>query len=181
MFICNENYLTINEICQGIFSFVVRFCVLYKNIMLFLTNIELRDSMTTRFFRTYKMLCEKIGKSPNAVAKELSISSGSVTAWKNGRTPKMETISKIAEYFNVDEVIFFLSDGEKTHSEIVEDNIRAEAFDAGIEYANIMKKPHVPQDIGPNKQAVLDLIEDLDESEAALLLERIKKIKESRV
>lgn len=43
------------------------------------------------------------------------------------------------------------------------------------------EKPHVPQDIGPNKQAVLDLIDDLDESEAALLLERIKKIKESRV
>lgn len=59
------------------------------------------------------MLCEKIGKSPNAVAKELSISSGSVTAWKNGRTPKMETISKIAEYFNVDESAFFLSEEYK--------------------------------------------------------------------
>ena len=59
----------------------------------------------------------------------------------------------------------------------------AKYFDVSPEYLMYgeKEKPHVPQGIGPNKQAVFDLIDDLDESEAALLLERIKKIKESRV
>jgi hypothetical protein len=39
--------------------------------------------------------------SPNAVAKELRIPSGSVTAWKSGAEPRNKTIVKIAEYFSV--------------------------------------------------------------------------------
>ena len=77
----------------------------------------------TRFFRTYKELCEKVGKSPNAVAKELGISSGSVTAWKQGRTPKYETIEKIATFFSTDIEDFFLSNQPRTDEEVEQDNI----------------------------------------------------------
>ena len=53
------------------------------------------------FWEKYVMLCANKGISPNAVAKELSISSGSVTNWKNGAIPQNLALKKIAEYFNV--------------------------------------------------------------------------------
>lgn len=40
-------------------------------------------------------------KKPNPVAKELGVSSGTVTGWKRGSLPKPEVLSKIASYFNV--------------------------------------------------------------------------------
>ena len=53
------------------------------------------------FFDVYNALCRKKGLSANAVAKVLSISSGSVTEWKKGRTPQNATLKKIADYFEV--------------------------------------------------------------------------------
>lgn len=53
------------------------------------------------FWENYIMLCKGVNKSPNKVANEIGCSSGSVTAWKNGRIPKWGTLSKIAEYFGV--------------------------------------------------------------------------------
>ena len=53
------------------------------------------------FWENYSNLCTKIEKSPNAVAKDLGIASGSVTAWKNGTVPHTSTLNKIAEYFGV--------------------------------------------------------------------------------
>ena len=53
------------------------------------------------FWENYSNLCAKLEKSPNAVAKDLGIASGSVTAWKNGTVPHTSTLNKIAEYFGV--------------------------------------------------------------------------------
>ncbi len=53
------------------------------------------------FFDRYSELCKEANSSPNAIAKLLSISSGSVTAWKNGTLPRTETIKRIADYFHV--------------------------------------------------------------------------------
>ena len=53
------------------------------------------------FFEIYATLCNQNGKSPNAVAKELEISSGSVTWWKQGKIPHAPTLKKIADYFGV--------------------------------------------------------------------------------
>lgn len=53
------------------------------------------------FWKIFYSLCQNRGISPNALAKELSISSGAVTAWKNGRVPHHNTLLKIATYFNV--------------------------------------------------------------------------------
>lgn len=53
------------------------------------------------FFEIFAKLCAEIGKSPNGVAKELSISSGSVSEWKKGRSPQNATLLKIAKYFDV--------------------------------------------------------------------------------
>lgn len=46
-------------------------------------------------------LCVNRNISPSALTKELSISKGVVTKWKNGSTPHQTTLLKIANYFNV--------------------------------------------------------------------------------
>lgn len=54
------------------------------------------------FWNNYVKMCEQAGKTPNAVAAELGLSSGSVTAWKQGRLPRGGTIEIIAKYFGVE-------------------------------------------------------------------------------
>lgn len=54
------------------------------------------------FWEIYVRLCQQKGESPNAVAKKLSITSGTVSGWKLGnRQPQNATLKKIAGYFNV--------------------------------------------------------------------------------
>lgn len=53
------------------------------------------------FWDNFYYLCKKNGKSPNGVAKELNIPSGTVTWWKKGKTPHKDTLVILANYFNV--------------------------------------------------------------------------------
>lgn len=64
------------------------------------------------FWLKFSYLCAGQGKSANAVAKELGIPSGSITAWSKGAVPRNATLLKIAEYFSVS-VDYLLSDNEK--------------------------------------------------------------------
>lgn len=54
------------------------------------------------FFDQYELLCRKVKKSPNGVAKELGFSSSSVTQWKKGAAPREDTLNLICKYFNVE-------------------------------------------------------------------------------
>lgn len=53
------------------------------------------------FWENFVALCNKNGTKPNPVAKELGISSGSVTFWKKGKVPHHSTLIKLANYFGV--------------------------------------------------------------------------------
>lgn len=53
------------------------------------------------FWEIFLKLCEQVKKTPNGVAKEISVSSGAVTSWKNGKVPHHSTLIKIANYFDV--------------------------------------------------------------------------------
>ena len=53
------------------------------------------------FWDKYVALCNKVKKSPNAVAKEIGISSGAVSGWKAGNAPQAAKLLKIANYFDV--------------------------------------------------------------------------------
>ena len=64
------------------------------------------------FCTQYQALCQKAGKSPNGVAKELGLSSGTVTFWKNGKIPKSDTLKEIADFFGVT-VDYMLGNEEK--------------------------------------------------------------------
>ncbi|MBQ8173926.1 MAG: helix-turn-helix transcriptional regulator [Clostridia bacterium] len=53
------------------------------------------------FWDNFVKLCNERNTKPNPVAKELGLSSGSVTAWRNGVVPRDTALQKIAEYFGV--------------------------------------------------------------------------------
>lgn len=53
------------------------------------------------FWERFVQLCAERNTKPNPVAKELGISSGAVTNWKNGAVPQSATLKKIADYFGV--------------------------------------------------------------------------------
>lgn len=52
------------------------------------------------FWERYKSLCNQIGKSPNALAKEIGAKTSACTYWKNGTIPNGETLLKIADYLD---------------------------------------------------------------------------------
>ncbi len=54
------------------------------------------------FWDNFSKLCTKVGKSPNAIGKEIGVSSGTITHWKSGKAPRAATLVTIAEYFGVD-------------------------------------------------------------------------------
>lgn len=63
------------------------------------------------FYDKYYSMCFATGKSPNAVAKEIGVSSGAVSEWKKGRVPRFETLQKIADYFHVSVLDLLPEDG----------------------------------------------------------------------
>lgn len=73
------------------------------------------------FWSKFSALCADHGKSPNAVAKDLGIPSGSVTAWKTGTEPRNKTLVKIANYFGV--ATSFFVDAEDKKEKPTETNL----------------------------------------------------------
>ena len=63
------------------------------------------------FWTNFSTLCADKNLSPNAVATELKIPSGSITAWRNGATPRTKSLTKIANYFGV--TVDYLLNGQK--------------------------------------------------------------------
>lgn len=53
------------------------------------------------FWEEFKKLCKSRGETPTGVCAKLGISISSVTAWKNGSEPQMQTLQLIADHFGV--------------------------------------------------------------------------------
>ena len=53
------------------------------------------------FWERFYNLCIEKNTKPLPVVKELSISTGSITKWKNGTVPNGTTLQKISDYFGV--------------------------------------------------------------------------------
>lgn len=104
------------------------------------------------FWARFEDLCAKIGKAPNAVAKELKIPSGSVTAWKKGSTPRNETLVKIAAY-----------------------------FDVSIDYLSGKGQKETPtasgEGLDPTTKELFELVESASDSERKMMLEMLRVLK----
>lgn len=70
------------------------------------------------FWKNFIDLCNKKNVKPNPVAHELGISSGSITAWKNGRVPTSTTLQKLATYFGVTAEYFFTDHSEEAEAPV---------------------------------------------------------------
>lgn len=83
------------------------------------------------FWTNFSTLCADKNLSPNAVATELKIPSGSITAWRNGATPRTKSLTKIANYFGV--TVDYLLNAEKENPTSVSadgvDELDKEALD----------------------------------------------------
>lgn len=95
------------------------------------------------FWDKYIQLCTKIGKSPNAVAEELGITSGTVSGWKNdGRIPYNSTKLKITQYFGVESDYFEENnpnmDGFAAYEELTH-NLTPEKIKMLETYANFLR------------------------------------------
>ena len=53
------------------------------------------------FYDNFIELCKKHRIKPSVVAKEIGLTNSSATYWKRGSVPKLATMQKIADYFNV--------------------------------------------------------------------------------
>lgn len=101
------------------------------------------------FWSVFVGLCAQRGVSPNAVAKELALSSGSVTSWKVGAIPRPTTIKKIADYFAVSPDLFL-----------------AETDDPGIK-----KAPGInAEGLSAARKALLDAVDGLTDEQCEKLL-----------
>lgn len=101
------------------------------------------------FWSVFVGLCAQRGVSPNAVAKELALSSGSVTSWKGGAIPRPTTIKKIADYFAVSPDLFL-----------------AETDDPGIK-----KAPGInAEGLSAARKALLDAVDGLTDEQCEKLL-----------
>lgn len=69
------------------------------------------------FWENFYALCEKIGKKPLHVVKELGISTGSITMWKSGTRPSEKNLIRLAEYFGVTPDYFFAAHGRELNKE----------------------------------------------------------------
>lgn len=84
-----------------IISHISHFVNIKISFFSFSANCIFLKGRNCMFWENYVSLCADKGVSPNAVAAELHLSSGSVTAWKGGAVPRETTLRKIASYFDV--------------------------------------------------------------------------------
>ena len=75
------------------------------------------------FWDNFLLLCDRAGKSPNAVAAEIGFkSSGTVTGWKDGTIPYERNLKKIADYFGVT-VDYLLSEQKESPTSVAADGV----------------------------------------------------------
>lgn len=70
------------------------------------------------FWKNFITLCNSKNMKPLQVVKAISISSGSITAWKNGRVPTSTTLQKLATYFGVTVEYFFTEHSEEAEAPV---------------------------------------------------------------
>lgn len=100
------------------------------------------------FWDRFRFLCFEKGTNPTSVAKELHISTGAPTSWKNGAVPFKSTIKKLAEYFGVT-ADYLVGEIDTTEKIVLGD---------------------------PNKQELYDYVKDMSDDDAAFALQLLKKL-----
>lgn len=69
------------------------------------------------FYDRLQQCCTKIGTTPTALAKELSISTSNVTNWKKGTMPNGEVLIRLSEFLDVS--IDYLLTGKEPTPQVI--------------------------------------------------------------
>ena len=113
------------------------------------------------FWDNFVLLCDRAGKSPNAVAAEIGFkSTGTVTGWKDGKIPYERNLKKIAEYFGV--TVDYLLNGQKEN---------APGSDAESEIEKALAQAT------PAQRELISSILDMNENQLLFIKELVDKAK----
>lgn len=86
------------------------------------------------FWQRYEDLCLERGFKPSSeTAIQLTgVSSAAITSWKKGAIPKIEIMTKIADYFGVD-IRYLIGITDKKHNEDIIERITDSLIECGVE------------------------------------------------
>ena len=113
------------------------------------------------FYDIFAQICRDNGTTPNAVCLELGLSNSTATYWKkSGKTPKRETLEKIAERFGVP-VNFLLGRMEEEH---VFNKLKEQAF--------YLEQKNAPDD--EVRSEIVEIIKQMSDSQAEKLRDFLK-------
>ena len=90
------------------------------------------------FFPRFYQLCRENGTTPNAMREAIGASSGSITAWKRGVTPRAGMVMRIAEYFGVPVSYLMGSDEPSTVNTITNEELKFALFGGDREISDEM-------------------------------------------
>lgn len=113
------------------------------------------------FWKRYYELCNRKGRSPNAVASELGFSNATCTKWKNGSEPSSKSVARIAEYFNVS--TDYLLGNEPNENTFVSDDDIKFAFEL---------------ELTENEKRILEIFKRLSESQQGQIIGRAELMAE---
>lgn len=130
------------------------------------------------FWEQFSKLCDATRKSPNAVAKDIGISSGSITAWKNGRVPFYDTIERLAKYFNVPVSYFYDENFYSNLTAPVNTNIKKTPVDENVELVGKITFGKNPNELNEFEKDLLDIYRKLPTKEKNALLSKAYELSE---
>lgn len=111
------------------------------------------------FYERYCRLCKDRGKAPSTAAVEMGISKSAVTTWKKlGRTPKIDQLKKIADYFDVS-LDYLMDETDDPYDWDADPNARL-ATVYGPQWDYLMKKHH--EDVSAAWEDWVGFQEDLE-------------------
>lgn len=76
------------------------------------------------FYDEFIRLCNGVGKSPTAAAREMGLTGAHVNRWKNGSTPTDATVFKVCDYFGLPHDHFGGQKGSGAAIDAVDDDLR---------------------------------------------------------
>lgn len=114
------------------------------------------------FYDNYIYLCNRIGKTPSAVALEIGITKPTVNRWKNGSKPTDATAQKVAEYFGVS-IDYLLRDGGEAKAENISGSVIMQGVNGNSTVTNGAQSPaSSPEGLTENEAELLRIFRALD-------------------
>ena len=134
------------------------------NFGLHLANLPKKGAMHVSFYDRFDELCRRDGKARSPVCEDLGLSRTAWTKWKKGSTPDMETVLKIADYFQTG-IGYLLEDPDLGDMgiELIDDETR--------QIRDIMRNR-------PGIRLLFDTVKDVPDSDLYQTLALAMKLKE---